>query len=134
MRFVKSFSRCWYERNELMLFVCYPKCTTCQKAQKYLETLGISFTVRDIKTDKPSDKELRQWYDKSGLPLKRFFNTSGLLYKSLHLKEKLPSMPEEEQFQLLASDGMLVKRPILVAEDFVLVGFKEKEWAAVFSK
>lgn len=117
-----------------MLFVCYPKCTTCLKAQKYLEACGVDITVRDIKTDKPSEEELRRWHEASGLPLKRFFNTSGLLYKSLSLKDKLPSMTLDEQFRLLASDGMLVKRPILVTDDFVLVGFKEKEWEASLSK
>lgn len=117
-----------------MLFVCYPKCTTCRKAQKYLDARGVSYTVRDIKTENPAENELQRWHQVSGLPLKRFFNTSGLLYKSLSLKDKLPGMSQEEQFRLLASDGMLVKRPILVAEDYVLVGFKEKEWEAALSK
>lgn len=117
-----------------MLFVCYPKCSTCQKAQKYLDSHSASFTVRDIKTDNPSEEELRRWHEKSGLPLKRFFNTSGLLYKSLSLKDKLPGMTEEEQLKLLATDGMLVKRPILVADDFVLVGFKEKDWDTALSE
>lgn len=117
-----------------MLFVCYPKCSTCQKAQKYLDTHGATITVRDIKTDNPSEEELRRWHEKSGLPLKRFFNTSGLLYKSLSLKDKLPAMTEEEQLKLLATDGMLVKRPILIADGFVLVGFKEKEWEAALLK
>lgn len=117
-----------------MLFVCYPKCTTCRKAQKYLDARGVSYTVRDIKMENPAEDELRRWHQVSGLPLKRFFNTSGLLYKSLSLKDKLPGMPQEEQFRLLASDGMLIKRPILVAEDYVLVGFKEKEWEAALSK
>lgn len=112
-----------------MLFVCYPKCSTCQKARKWLEGQGKDFTVRDIKTDNPTESELRQWHEKSGLPLKKFFNTSGNLYKELHLKDRLPSMSEDEQFALLASDGMLVKRPIAVDGDTVLVGFKEADWA-----
>ena len=113
-----------------MLFVCYPKCTTCQKAEKYLKEKGVEYTVRHIKEDKPTLVELTAWYKLSGLPLKRFFNTSGMLYKELQLKDKLPAMSEEEQLQLLATDGMLVKRPLVVTEDFVLAGFKEKEWQA----
>ena len=113
-----------------MLFICYPKCTTCKKAQKRLEELGAAFSVRDIREERPSLEELRAWHKQSGLPLKRFFNTSGQLYKELALKEKLPAMSEEEQLALLASDGMLVKRPLVVAQDFVLVGFKPQEWAA----
>lgn len=113
-----------------MLFVCYPKCTTCQKAEKYLKEKGVEYTVRHIKEDKPTLEELTAWYKLSGLPLKRFFNTSGVLYKELQLKDKLPTMSEEEQLQLLATDGMLVKRPLVVTEDFVLAGFKEKEWQA----
>lgn len=113
-----------------MLFVCYPKCTTCKKAQKWLEENGFSFEIRDIKTDNPGESQLREWHAKSGLPLKRFFNTSGQKYKELQLKDKLPDMPEAEQFALLAADGMLVKRPILVDAKAVLVGFKETEWAA----
>lgn len=112
-----------------MLFVCYPKCPTCQKARKWLEGQGKDFTVRDIKADNPTESELRQWHEKSGLPLKKFFNTSGNLYKELHLKDRLPGMSEDEQFALLASDGMLVKRPIAVDGDTVLVGFKEADWA-----
>ncbi len=112
-----------------MLFVCYPKCTTCQKAKRYLDEKGADYTERHIKDENPSEAELRQWYALSGLPLKKFFNTSGLQYKALGLKDKLPTMSEEEQFALLASDGMLVKRPILVGEDYVLVGFKETQWA-----
>lgn len=112
-----------------MLFVCYPKCSTCQKARKWLEGQGKDFTVRDIKADNPTESELRQWHEKSGLPLKKFFNTSGNLYKELHLKDRLPVMSEDEQFALLASDGMLVKRPIAVDGDTVLVGFKEADWA-----
>ena len=111
-----------------MLFVCYPKCTTCQKAKRYLEEKGADFTERHIKDENPSEEELRQWHAMSGLPLKKFFNTSGLQYKALSLKDKLPAMSEEEQFALLASDGMLVKRPILVGEDYVFVGFKEAQW------
>ena len=112
-----------------MLFVCYPKCSTCQKARKWLEGQGKDFTVRDIKADNPTESELRQWHEKSGLPLKKFFNTSGNLYKELHLNDRLPGMSEDEQFALLASDGMLVKRPIAVDGDTVLVGFKEADWA-----
>ena len=111
-----------------MLFVCYPKCTTCQKAQKWLEEKGVEYQFRDIKQEKPTEQELRQWHAMSGLPLKRFFNTSGLQYKALGLKDKLPTMTEDEQLALLATDGMLVKRPLLVADDLVLVGFREKEW------
>ena len=111
-----------------MLFICYPKCTTCQKAKRYLEEKGAAYTERHIKDENPSEAELRQWHALSGLPLKKFFNTSGLQYKALGLKDKLPAMSEEEQFALLASDGMLVKRPILVGEDYVLVGFKEAQW------
>jgi len=112
-----------------MLFICYPKCTTCQKAQRWLDEHKISYNVRDIKQDNPSYDELRAWQQASGMPLKKFFNTSGLLYKSLGLKEKLPAMSEEEQLRLLDTDGMLVKRPILAGDGFVLVGFKEAEWA-----
>ena len=111
-----------------MVFVCYPKCTTCQKAKAWLEEQGIDVEVRDIKRDNPTDQELKLWWEKSGLPLKKFFNTSGLQYKALALKDKLPAMSEEEQIALLATDGMLVKRPILVGEDFVLTGFRQKEW------
>ncbi len=114
-----------------MTFVCYPKCTTCKKAQKWLDEQGKKYEVRDIKENNPSYDELKSWYAKSGLPLKRFFNTSGQLYKSMALKDKLPDMTEEEQLKLLATDGMLVKRPILVDGDKVLVGFKEAEWSAV---
>ena len=111
-----------------MLFVCYPKCSTCRKAKKWLEEQGVSFTERDIKLDNPTEQELRAWHEKSGLPLKRFFNTSGLQYKALGLKDKLPGMTEDEQYALLATDGMLVKRPLLIGEDFALPGFKQKEW------
>ena len=111
-----------------MLFIQYPPCSTCQKAKKWLDAKGVSYTDRHIKEQNPSYEELKAWYKKSGLPLKKFFNTSGLLYKSMNLKEKLPAMTEEEQLRLLASDGMLVKRPILVTENTVLVGFKEADW------
>ena len=112
-----------------MLFVCYPKCTTCQRAQKWLDERGIAYDLRDIKLENPTREELEAWWKESGLPLKRFFNTSGQLYKAMDLKNKLPSMSEEEQLSLLATDGMLVKRPILVGEGFVRVGFREREWA-----
>ena len=111
-----------------MLLICYPKCTTCQKAKKWLESQGIAYTERNIAQENPTYAELKEWYKKSGLPLKRFFNTSGLLYKSMQLKDKLPEMSEEEQLKLLATDGMLVKRPLVVDGDNVLTGFKEAEW------
>ncbi|MBQ9921433.1 MAG: arsenate reductase family protein [Clostridia bacterium] len=111
-----------------MKFICYPKCTTCQKAKKWLDDNKIKYELRDIKEDNPSLEELTAWHKMSGLPLKKFFNTSGLLYKSMELKEKLPTMSEEEQLNLLSTDGMLVKRPIVIGEDFVFVGFKESEW------
>jgi len=109
-------------------FICYPQCTTCQKARKWLDDNQIEYIFRDIKEDNPSFEELTTWYKTSGLPLKKFFNTSGLLYKSMELKTKLPTMSEEEQLKLLATDGMLVKRPLAIGVDFVLVGFKESEW------
>ena len=111
-----------------MQFICYPKCTTCQKARKWLDANGIAYDERHIKDDHPTADELKAWQKQSGLPLRRFFNTSGLQYKALQLKDKLPTMSEDEQFKLLASDGMLVKRPILVGDGFVLVGFKEDKW------
>ncbi|MBQ7178708.1 MAG: arsenate reductase family protein [Victivallales bacterium] len=111
-------------------FICYPKCTTCQKAHRWLDANGVAYDERHIKDNNPTTDELKKWHKQSGLPLKRFFNTSGLQYKALNLKEKLPAMSEEEQFKLLASDGMLVKRPLLIGDDFVLVGFKEGEWQA----
>lgn len=114
----------------MLKFICYPKCTTCQKAKKWLDDNAVLYELRDIKLDKPSLEELRVWYNKSGLPLKKFFNTSGLLYKSLELKSKLPDMSEEDMLKLLATDGMLVKRPLLIGDDFVLVGFKEIDWKA----
>lgn len=111
-----------------MLLICYPKCTTCQKAKKWLESQGIAYTERNIAEENPTYAELKEWYKKSGLPLKRFFNTSGLLYKSMQLKDKLPEMSEEEQLKLLATNGMLVKRPLIVDGDRVLTGFKMAEW------
>ena len=111
-----------------VLFVCYKKCRTCMKAKKRLEKKGMEYELRDIKTENPTAEELKDWHRKSGLPLKRFFNTSGNLYKEMKLKDRLPEMSEEEQFALLATDGMLVKRPILVDGEKVLVGFREKEW------
>lgn len=111
-----------------MLFVYYPKCTTCQKAKKFLDDNGFSYEARDIKIDNPTESELRQWHEKSKLPLKRFFNTSGLQYRALGLKDKLKDMTDNAQFALLAADGMLVKRPILIGDDFVFVGFKKDEW------
>ena len=113
----------------MIKFICYPKCTTCQKAKKWLDDNKIEYNLRDIKEENPSFEELSDWYKTSGLPLKKFFNTSGLLYKSMELKDKLPAMSEEEQLKLLATDGMLVKRPLLIGEDFVLIGFKESEWS-----
>ena len=111
-----------------MLFVEYPKCTTCKKAKKWLDDNGLSYEDRHIKEDNPTEEELRLWIEKSGLPIKKFFNTSGMKYKELDLKNKLPSMTEEEQIKLLASDGMLVKRPIVVCGDTVLVGFRQEDW------
>ena len=111
-----------------MTFICYPKCTTCQKAQKWLDENGISYAFRDIKMENPTYEELSAWHRRSGLPLKKFFNTSGLVYKELKLSEKLPSMSEEEQIELLATNGKLVKRPLVVTDSLVLVGFKPDEW------
>ena len=111
-----------------MNFICYPKCTTCQKAKKWLDANGVSYELRDIKEQNPSYDELKKWYGMSGLPLKKFFNTSGLLYKSMELKNKLPEMSEEEQLRLLSTDGMLVKRPILINGSKVVVGFKESDY------
>ena len=111
-----------------MTFICYPKCTTCQKARKWLDENQIAYAFRDIKTEHPTYDELAVWHRRSGLPVKKFFNTSGLLYKSMELKDKLPGMSEEEMLRLLATDGMLVKRPLLIGDDFVLVGFKAAEW------
>ncbi len=111
-----------------MKFICYPKCSTCQKAKKWLDEQGVEYTERHIVENNPTYDELKEWYMKSGLPLKKFFNTSGLLYKEMNLKEKLPTMSENEQLKLLATNGMLVKRPLLVLENTVLVGFKEEQW------
>ena len=113
-----------------MLFICYTRCSTCQKAQKWLDSQGFSYQLREIKDERPTEAELRQWHARSGLPLKRFWNTSGQKYRELDLKNKLPQMSEDAQYQLLASDGMLVKRPLLVTDDFVLGGFKQAEWEA----
>ena len=111
-----------------MLFIYYPKCSTCQKAKKWLDAQGISYTERHIVEENPTAQELEEWWKRSGLPLKKFFNTSGNLYKEQNLKDKLPQMSEQEQLQLLATNGMLVKRPLVVAEDLILVGFKEDQW------
>lgn len=111
-----------------MLLVHYKKCSTCQKAKKWLEEHGFEFMERDIKEQNPTKEELKEWHVKSGMPLKKFFNTSGMLYREMQLKDKLPDMTEEEQYELLASDGMLVKRPVLVTDTTVLTGFREKEW------
>ena len=118
----------------MIKFICYPKCTTCQKAKGWLEENNIEYEMRDIKLENPTKEELTSWYKASGLPLKKLFNTSGLLYKSLDLKSKLPGMTEEEMLGLLATDGMLVKRPIAIGEGFVLVGFKEDEWRKSLKK
>ncbi len=112
----------------MMLFLEYPPCSTCKKAKAWLDANGVIYTARHIKEENPTYEELKEWYQRSGLPLKKFFNTSGLLYKSMNLKDKLPDMTEEEQLRLLATDGMLVKRPLAVLEDAVLTGFKEAEW------
>lgn len=117
-----------------MTFICYERCTTCKKAKAWLEEKGVEFALRPIKEENPSYEELKAWHQRSGLPLRKFFNTSGLLYKSMELKDKLPAMTEEEMLQLLATDGMLVKRPLLIGEDFVLVGFRETEWAEKLSR
>jgi transcriptional regulator, Spx/MgsR family len=127
-------AKCYFdgktERSEMMLFIQYPRCSTCQKAKKWLDAHTMKYTDRHIVEENPSYEELKEWYGKSGLPLKRFFNTSGLLYKDMQLKDKLPAMSEEEQLKLLATNGMLVKRPLLVADNRILVGFKETEWEA----
>ena len=119
-------------RITMIKFICYPKCTTCQKAKKWLDENEIEYELRDIKEGNPSLGELTAWYKMSGLPLKKFFNTSGLLYKSMELKGKLSAMSDEEQLKLLATDGMLVKRPLVIGENFVLIGFKESEWEDIF--
>lgn len=114
----------------MITFVCYPRCTTCRKAQKWLEDNHVAYTLRDIKTDNPTYDELAFWHKVSGLPLKKFFNTSGLSYKAMDLKNKLPDMSDEEMLRLLSTDGMLVRRPLIVGQDMVLVGFREEEWSA----
>ena len=111
-----------------MTFICYPKCSTCQKARKWLDENQSAYLFRDIKTEHPAYDELAEWYKRSGLPLKKFFNTSGMLYKEMQLKNRLPDMTEEEQYALLSTDGMLVKRPLIIADDYILVGFKESDW------
>ena len=121
-------TKAYLEREIMIKFICYPKCTTCQRAKKWLDDNKIEYELRDIKLDNPTLEELTEWYNKSGLPIKKFFNTSGLLYKSLDLKNKLPEMSEDEMLELLATDGMLVKRPLLISDDYVLVGFKETQW------
>lgn len=115
----------------MLKYICYPKCTTCQRAKKWLDDNKMQYDLRDIKADKPSFDELSLWHKQSGLPLKKFFNTSGLLYKSMGLKDKLSNMTEAQMLELLSTDGMLVKRPILIGDDFVLVGFKKGEWEAI---
>ena len=126
--------RAYWEREMMVKLICYPKCTTCQKAREWLDTNQIEYECRDIKLDNPTLDELTEWHRKSGLPLKKLFNTSGLLYKSLDLKSKLPTMTEDEILKLLASDGMLVKRPLVIGKGFVLVGFREAEWSAILKK
>ena len=118
----------------MIKFICYPKCTTCQKAKKWLDDNNISYEFRDIKLDNPTLDELKDWHERSGLPLKKFFNTSGLLYKSLELKDKISTMTDNEMLKLLSTDGMLVKRPLLIGDDFVLVGFREVEWQEKIAK
>ena len=117
-----------------MKFICYPKCTTCQKAKKWLDDNNIEYELRDIKLDNPTLDELKEWHKMSGVPLKKFFNTSGLLYKSLDLKNKIPTMTDNEMLELLSSDGMLVKRPLIIGENFVLIGFKESDWVEKLEK
>ena len=125
-------TKAYLEREIMIKFICYPKCTTCQRAKKWLDDNKIEYELRDIKLDNPTLEELTEWYQKSGLPIKKFFNTSGLLYKSLDLKNKLPEMSEDEMLKLLATDGMIVKRPLLIGSDFVLVGLKEVEWEEIY--
>ena len=117
-----------------MLFICYPKCTTCQKARKWLDDNKVQYEFRDIKEQNPTLEELKEWYEQSQLPLKKFFNTSGLLYKELGLKEKLPDMKEQDQLELLATNGMLVKRPIIVNKETILIGFKQEDWEDKLAK
>ena len=121
-------TKVYLEREIMIKFICYPKCTTCQRAKKWLDDNKIEYELRDIKLNNPTLEELAEWYNKSRLPIKKFFNTSGLLYKSLDLKNKLLEMSEDEMLKLLATDGMLVKRPLVIGDNFVLVGFKENEW------
>ena len=121
-------TKVYWERDEMLKFIWYPKCNTCQRAKKWLDDNKIEYELRDIKLDNPTLEELTEWYNKSGLPIKKLFNTSGLLYQSLDLKNKLPEMSYDEMLKLLATDGMLVKRPLLIGDDFVLIGFKEAEW------
>ena len=128
MRRCLPLTKVYWERDEMLKFICYPKCTTCQRAKKWLDDNKIEYELRDIKLDNPTLEELTEWYNKSGLPIKKLFNTSGLLYQSLDLKNKLPEMSYDEMLKLLATDGMLVKRPLLIGDDFVLIGFKEAEW------
>lgn len=118
----------------MLTFICYPKCTTCKKAEAWLKENNIDYVLRDIKEDNPTAEELKIWFEKSKEPLKKFFNTSGLLYRSLELKDKLPLMSESQMIELLSSDGMLVKRPLLVGDDFVLIGFKEAQWQNILIK
>ena len=120
--------------SKKLLFVCYPNCSTCKRAQAFLDSVGADYTLRNIKTDNPTAQELAQWHRLSGLPLKRFFNTSGLKYKELGLKDKLPAMEEGQQLELLATDGMLVKRPLLVGDGFVLVGFRQAQWEEALNR
>ena len=127
-------SRKTVEEETKMLFICYPRCSTCQKAKKWLDEHKLQYTERNIAEENPTYEELREWYAKSGLALKKIFNTSGLLYKEMNLKDKLPAMSEEEQLRLLATNGMLVKRPLVVGENIVLVGFKEAEWTKGLSE
>lgn len=114
--------------KEKVKIICHPRCTTCKKAEKFLEDNGIEFDFRDIREENPTKDEIKNWHKSTGLPLKRFFNTSGQLYRSLELKDKLESMSEEEQYELLSTDGMLVKRPVLISDDKILIGFKQSEW------
>lgn len=118
----------------MITFICYPKCTTCKKAEAWLKDNNVEYVLRDIKEDNPTASELKAWFEKSQEPLKKFFNTSGLLYRSMELKDKIPSMSEEEMLSLLASDGMLVKRPLLISDSFILIGFKEAKWQEALNK
>ena len=121
-------------KDIMVKFICYPKCTTCHRAKKWLDDIKIEYEFRDIQSENPTLEELTEWYKKSGLPIKKFFNTSGLLYKSLELKNKLPVMTDDDALKLLSTDGMLVKRPLLISDDFVLVGFKEAEWMEIIKQ